>query len=245
MIKGGVFITGTDTEVGKTWVSCAMLSALKTAGYPAFGVKPVAAGAQQIQGEWRNEDALALQQYSDPGIAYELVNPCLLHAAVAPHIAAEWEHTPISLAGLEGHCRSLLSERDGFALVEGAGGWRVPLNDQELLSDLAIALGLPVVMVVPIRLGCLNHALLTAEAIRRDGLRLGGWVANLVRSDYRPSDALLASLMQRLEAPCLGTLFCLESTVGVTPTEAEAAILAAQLDVPRLLRAFGPMKKQS
>lgn len=245
MIKGGVFITGTDTEVGKTWVACAMLSALKTAGYSAFGVKPVAAGAIDIQGEWRNEDALALQQYSYPAIDYTLVNPCLLHTAIAPHIAAEWERKPISLAGLEKLCRALLSERDGFALVEGAGGWRVPLNDNELLSDLARALGLPVVMVVPIRLGCLNHALLTAESIRRDGLRLGGWVANRVRSDYPPSDALVASLTQRLEAPCLGKLFCLESTVGATPTEPETAILAAQLDLPQLLQAFGPMKKQS
>lgn len=245
MIKGGVFITGTDTEVGKTWVSCAMLSALKTAGYSAFGVKPVAAGAQLIQGVWRNEDALALQQYSDPTIDYDRVNPCLLQAAVAPHIAAEWERTTISLNELERHCRVLLTEREGFALVEGAGGWRVPLNDHELLSDLAITLGLPVLMVVPVRLGCLNHALLTAEAIRRDGLRLGGWVANRVRSDYPPSDTLLTTLTERLKAPCLGKLSCLESTVGVIPTEAEAARLATQFDLPRLLEAFGPMKKQS
>lgn len=234
-----MFITGTDTDVGKTWVSCAILDALAAAGHAAFALKPIAAGARNVQGEWRNEDALALMRHASVSLAYEAVNPCVLQAAVAPHVAAEWEGKTLALAPLVQHCRTQLQAQHGYALVEGAGGWRVPLNARESLADLAIQLGLPVVLVVPIRLGCLNHALLTAEAIRHDGLLLAGWVANMVRADYAPSDALIQSLEQELAAPCLGRFPWYDADRANAPDPASV------LDLPVLLNAFGAMRKQS
>ncbi len=244
MIDGGVFVTGTDTEVGKTLVSCAMLTALARAGHCAFALKPVAAGAMQVDGHWRNDDALALMAHAGQTLAYDEVNPCLLQAPVAPHIAADWEGRSLTLASLLAHCKAQALKRSGLMLVEGAGGWRVPLNAGENLSDLAIALALPVVLVVPIRLGCLNHALLTAEAIRRDGLRLAGWVANMVRPEYAPGAALIETLNQSLGAPCLGRLPWLELSAA-QGSGTSAAVLADHLELPGLLKAFGAMQKQS
>lgn len=243
MIDGGLFITGTDTEVGKTWVSCALLDALHHAGVSAFGLKPVAAGAQRIDGALRNDDAQALMLHSSPTIAYEAVNPVLLQGAVAPHIAAHWEQRELSLAELADHCRHQLQARTGIALVEGAGGWRVPLNARECLSDLAIALALPVVMVVPIRLGCLNHAMLTAEAIARDGLPLVGWVANMVRSEYVPSDMLIETLAQRLGAPCLAQIPLYSGDYSPSLSNLPSPSVP-YVDLPGLLAAAGAMRNQ-
>lgn len=236
MVEGALFVTGTDTEVGKTWVSCAILDALAAGGHSAFGLKPVAAGAQWQQGAWCNDDALALLQRSTPPIDYVSVNPCLLQTPVAPHIAAQWENYPIRLETLVDHCRGQLQRRQGFALIEGAGGWRVPLNEREHLSDLAVQLALPVLMVVPIRLGCINHALLTAEAIRHDGLVLAGWVANMIRQEEGSAPAIIESLEQRLASPCLGKLPWLVS--GDRPD------LSHRFDLPGLLAALAAMKKQ-
>lgn len=244
MIDGGLFITGTDTEVGKTVVSCAVLTALAQAGHSAFALKPVAAGAVEVDGVWRNDDALALMAHASQPLAYEEVNPCLLRAPVAPHIAAEWEDLPLALAPLLQHCRTQALHRSGLMLVEGAGGWRVPLNEHENLSDLAIALGLPVLMVVPIRLGCLNHAVLTAEAIRHDGLPLAGWIANMVRPEYAPTEGLIKTLNQSLGTPCLGRLPWRDA-FAPQGEGTLAASLAHQVDLKGLLSAFGPMQKQS
>lgn len=244
MIDGGLFITGTDTEVGKTVVSCALLTALAQAGHAAFALKPVAAGAMEIEGAWRNDDALALMAHASQPLAYEDVNPCLLRAPVAPHIAAEWEGCPLALAPLLQHCREQARHRTGLMLVEGAGGWRVPLNERENLSDLAISLGLPVLLVVPIRLGCLNHAMLTAEAIRHDGLPLAGWVANMVREDYAPSEALITTLNQSLGVPCLGRLPWMDR-FAPQGEGTLAASLAGRVDLAGVLSAFGAMRKQS
>src|SRR5690606_22400771 len=136
-------------------------------------------------------------------LAYEQINPVALEPAIAPHIAAQQAQRSLSVDRLAGFCRGVLSTAD-FTLVEGAGGWRVPLNPTETLADLAKTLKLPVIMVVGIRLGCINHALLTAEAIARDGLRLVGWVANCVDSDMPFQQENIAGLEQRLPAPCLG-----------------------------------------
>lgn len=244
MIDGGLFVTGTDTEVGKTLVSCAMLSALAGAGHSAFALKPVAAGAMLVEGVWRNDDALALMAHASQPLEYAEVNPCLLQAPVAPHVAAEWEGLSLTLAPLLQHCRAQAERRSGLMLVEGAGGWRVPLNERENLSDLAVGLGLPVLLVVPIRLGCLNHAVLTAEAIRADGLELAGWVANMTRSDYAPTEALIKTLNQSLAAPCLGRLPWREEAAS-QGAGTQAAFLAPELSVPGLLSAFGTMRKQS
>jgi dethiobiotin synthetase len=201
------FVTGTDTHAGKTFVSCALLTAARQRGLSALGLKPLAAGADTLTTAGpRNGDALALQAASSQPLAYETINPVLLQAACAPHIAAQLEKRQLSLSRLEGFCRAGLSERADFTLIEGAGGWQVPINAHESLADLATALKLPVILVVAMRLGCLNHALLTAESIARSGLTLAGWVANDV-GDAMPYRSLnIDTLNARLGAPCLGDL---------------------------------------
>jgi len=179
VLKGVFFITGTDTEVGKTWVSCRLLERAREAGLSCYGLKPIAAGCEDTADGPRNEDALNLMAASSLTLPYDLVNPVALKAAIAPHIAARQEGRRISLSQLAGYVRGALSSHPAdLVLVEGAGGWRVPLNDREMLSALAVELNLPVIQVVGMKLGCISHALLTAEAIQADGLRYTGTVAN-------------------------------------------------------------------
>ena len=178
-LKGIFFVTGTDTEVGKTWVSCRLLERAREAGLSCYGLKPVAAGCEETAEGWRNDDALQLMAASSVTLPYELVNPVALKAPVAPHIAAQQEGKAVTLARLAGYVRGALSaHKADLILIEGAGGWRVPLNDREMLSGLAAELELPVIQVVGMKLGCINHALLTAEAIQKDGLRYVGTMAN-------------------------------------------------------------------
>lgn len=219
------FVTGTDTEVGKTLVTSGLLQAARQTGLSTLGLKPLAAGAEaQAQG-WVNEDALALQAVSSLNPAYAEVNPVLLKAAIAPHLAAQEEGRTLNLDRLIGLVRGQLLKRADLTLIEGAGGWRVPLNARHTLADLAKGLQLPVILVVGLRLGCLNHALLTAEAIQRDGLRLVGWVANasLPESMVRERENL-QTLQQWLPAPCLGILPRLETASA----EAAATHLALE-----------------
>lgn len=196
------FVTGTDTDVGKTFVSCALLHAAQTAGRLAVGYKPVAAGAVRHFEDWASEDALALQAASSTGFALTEINPVCLREPAAPHIAAAIEHRSLNIPSLvAGFAR--LAARADLVLVEGAGGFCVPLDAHQDMADLACALGLPVILVVGMRLGCLNHALLTAEAIGRRGLILSGWVANTL--DPMPwFGENLATLRDRLPAPLLG-----------------------------------------
>lgn len=195
------FVTGTDTEVGKTAVSCALLHAAAAAGLSTAAVKPVAAGCDA---EGHNDDALALQAAMSLALPYAQVNPVALQPAIAPHIAAAQAGRSLSADRLAGLCRGVMHSGADLVLVEGAGGWRVPLGPRETLADVAIALGVDVIMVVAMRLGCINHALLTAEAIRADGLRLAGWVAN------QPGPAMIChaenldTLQRLLPAPLLG-----------------------------------------
>ncbi|CBL43996.1 Copyrinic acid a,c-diamide synthase:dethiobiotin synthetase [gamma proteobacterium HdN1] len=215
-------------------MSCTVLDAVRALGISAFGLKPVAAGGEVVDGKLCNEDALALMRHSFPVPAYDEVNPCLLASPIAPHIAAREEGRTLAVEPLLRHCRDQLAARDGFALVEGAGGWRVPLNERECLSDLAIALRLPVLLVVPIQLGCLNHTLLTAEAIRRDGLTIAGWVANKVSPVYSPSEQNILTLEDRLGLPCLAR-FPLLSASYTDLKEGDFNPLLPFLDVRPLL----------
>jgi len=201
----GFFITGTDTGVGKTAIACGLLQAFKQAGYRTQAIKPVAAGCEATVDGLRNDDALALMQAMTEPLPYAQVNPVALQPAIAPHIAAAQAGVAVTVDALGTHCRALL-QPEVVTLVEGAGGWRVPLNDQETLADLARALGLPVILVVGLRLGCINHALLTAEAIRADGLVLAGWAANGIDPEMPEQQANIAALQQRLPAPLLGVL---------------------------------------
>lgn len=200
------FVTGTDTGVGKTTVSCALLALAAQQGLRTLALKPVAAGCEQTTEGWRNDDALALMRAMTEPLSYDEVNPVAFPLPLSPHLAAEKANKRVSVAQLAGYCRGSLSRRVDFALVEGAGGWRVPLNEREMLSALPKALNLPVILVVGLRLGVLNHATLTAEAILRDGLKLAGWVGNVIDPDMAAQTENIATLKGLLPAPCLGVL---------------------------------------
>lgn len=201
-LKGTFFVTGTDTEVGKTWISCRLLEQAGAAGGRSYGLKPVAAGADETASGLRNEDAVQLMAASTEKLDYELVNPVLLKAAIAPHIAAADENRLVTVSRLAGYVRgAVMAHSADLVLVEGAGGWNVPLNDRESLADLAVELAYPVILVVGMRLGCINHALLTAEAIKASGLRLAGWVANDMGNPMPRLAENIEALAQRLPAP--------------------------------------------
>ena len=198
------FVTGTDTEIGKTTIAAGLLHAARMAGLSTAAAKPVASGCVRTVDGLRNDDALALLGECTLALRYEEVNPLAFEPAIAPHLAAREVSVLLDVAALQGPVQAVLDKQADFTLVEGAGGWRVPLAGQEALSDLAIALQLPVILVVGVRLGCINQALLTAEAILRDGLLLAGWVANLVDPQTYQLEDNLATLAERLPAPCLG-----------------------------------------
>lgn len=201
MIKH-VFVTGTDTEVGKTRISVGLIKVLQQQGLRVAAMKPVASGCEWQDGQWKNEDALALIQQADIKLPYAQVNPYAFDPAIAPHLAAEQIGQSISLDVIETNFAAMKLQADAI-VVEGAGGWLVPLNGQQTIADLAKALQLPVVLVVAIKLGCINHALLTVQAIAASGLKLEGWVANDFLQDPQ-STAIIQSLTQRIAAPCLG-----------------------------------------
>ncbi|WP_417579605.1 dethiobiotin synthase [Nitrincola sp.] len=208
MLKQAYFITGTDTDVGKTLVTTALLYQAGQQQLQTIGLKPLAAGCEQTSEGLRNADALLLQRYASISLSYDQINPVALEAAVAPHIAAAGRQ--LSADRLAAYCRGALMQKADLVLVEGAGGWRVPLNPRENLSALVKLLELPVILVVGMKLGCLNHALLTVEAIARDGVQLAGWVACQTDADMHCVNENLASLQQRIRAPLLGFIPWLE-----------------------------------
>jgi dethiobiotin synthetase len=210
------FITGTDTEVGKTFVACALLHALRVRGLTALGMKPVAAG---LDSEGKNEDVEQLIAASSFPAPRELINPYAFRAAVAPHIAAAEEGRPIVLENIIAAFEQLRGLADTI-LVEGVGGFCVPLGADIDTADLAVALNLPVILVVGMRLGCINHALLTEQAISARGLKLAGWVANRIDSAMSHFDENLAALKERINAPLLGVV-----AHGTTPEQAATTLL--------------------
>jgi dethiobiotin synthetase len=221
------FVTGTDTGVGKTLIAAALLHAASAAGLRSIGIKPVAAGCSPQGGRPVNADALLLQANASVSLPYEQVNPVALQAAMAPHLAAGREGRPLVAQELARHCRAVAATDHDLLLAEGAGGWLVPLNDRETMADLAASLGWPVILVVGMRLGCLNHALLSAGAIHQAGLELAGWVAN---SPWPAMPALgenVASLDSRLAAPRLGAVPFLDG-------DAEVGAVTPYLDISRL-----------
>lgn len=229
MAKKTFFIAGTDTDVGKTLVAAGLLVAAKNQGLTTAALKPLAAGSQKTEAGLRNSDALLLQSVITQPLVYEQINPIAMEAAIAPHIAAQQEKRVLSADRIAGFCRGSLNQAD-FTLVEGAGGWRVPLNPQETLADVAKILRLPVILVVGMRLGCISHALLTAEAIRNDGLQLAGWVANCIDADMPVLHENIHSLAMRIPAPCLGVVPWLG--------DATPASVAALLDPDALAQLF-------
>lgn len=229
----GVFITGTDTGVGKTLVAAAVLQRLAHTGLRVVGYKPVAAGEHHVDGKWHNEDVDALHAASNIACSVDQIGPCVLRTPCAPHIAAEYEGRPISRQALIDGANALAARAD-FVVVEGAGGWRVPLGEAFDSADLVVDLGVPVLLVVGIRLGCLNHALLTAESIAARGVRLAGWIANRVDLDMLYADENVATLdrwlASRYNARRVGDVPKLES-----PTVDQAA---SRLDERALLGAL-------
>ena len=201
----GWFVTGTDTGVGKTVVALGLMQCLQDQGYRVAGMKPVAAGCEQTAQGLRNADAVLLQRQSSCRLEYPLVNPMALAAPIAPHIAAQRHGTPIRLGEIQ-RAFDALAGRVDCVVVEGIGGWRVPLNDRETVAELAGALALDVILVVGIRLGCLNHALLSAESIAGSGRRLAGWVANCLPPVPEAADEIVNALKTRLSAPLLGVV---------------------------------------
>ncbi|MGL6159329.1 dethiobiotin synthase [Microbulbifer sp.] len=200
------FVAGTDTEVGKTYVTAALLARAAGQGLGTAAVKPVASGCDCTHEGLRNADALMLQEAMTLELPYQQVNPVALEPAIAPHIAAHEAGVQLSVPRLAGVCRGVMAAGADLVLIEGAGGWRTPLGPRAFLSDLPRELNIPVILVVGMQLGCINHALLTAEAIRRDGLQLAGWVANFVCESMARPEENLATLQALLPAPLLGAL---------------------------------------
>lgn len=195
------FVAGTDTGVGKTAVSCALMEAASASGLRTAAVKPVAAGCDD---DGHNDDALCLMAAMTEDLDYSQVNPVALEAAIAPHIAANLAGKTLQASRLVGLCRGVMLSQADFIVIEGAGGWRVPINPRETLADVAVQLQVGIILVVGMRLGCINHALLTAEAIRRDGLQLAAWVANQPGPRMARHEENLETLRQMLPAPLLG-----------------------------------------
>jgi dethiobiotin synthetase len=216
------FVTGTDTGVGKTLVSCALMHALASQGLSVVGMKPVAAGCDDDN---HNEDVEQLRAAGTVLATYGQINPYSLYHPIAPHIAARHVGIRIDLSRILTSFRELLSQADEV-IVEGVGGFKVPLNDQQDTAEMAQQFELPVILVVGMRLGCLNHALLTADAIAASGLRLAGWVANILTPDMPALRENIATLEQRLQAPMLGVI-----EYQVTPDSHE---MAKQLNIQLL-----------
>jgi len=200
-----VFITGTDTGIGKTLVAASLLRVLQEKGLRAIGMKPVASGCALTPYGLRNDDAELLRTHGSGAPDYALVNPYALPEAIAPHLAARHAGVVIELAPLRA-AHAALSAMSQCVVVEGVGGWAVPLSDTLMQGDLVRALRLPVILVVGLRLGCINHALLSARAIAQDGCELIGWIGSQVDPAMLCLDENLATLRERLPAPCLGVL---------------------------------------
>ena len=220
------YVTGTDTGIGKTLASCALLHALRGHGLRAAGMKPVASGCERIDGEWRNADALALQAAGEPGIAYADINPFALEHPLAPELAARDAGIEVSLLPiLAAHAR--VADRADGLIIEGVGGWAAPLSASLMQAELVRTLRLPVLLVVGLRLGCLNHALLSARAIAADGAHLAGWIASHVDPHMARVDDNLAMLRERLPAPCWGVL--------PHAPDPDPAVMARYLRIPMLV----------
>ena len=231
------FVTGTDTDAGKTLVSAALLLKAQQQGLTTFGLKPVAAGCETVTTsdgpQWQNEDAQLLRQYSSEQQPYAIHNPVALQAAIAPHIAAQQENQALTCSQLINACQPAFDSPAQFQLVEGAGGWLVPLNDDETLADFASAIDADIVLVVGLRLGCINHALLTAHMIQQSGARLAGWVANSLSDNMDAQADNLAFLKQWFSEQQVNFLGHTPYLAGINRHDPEQLnAIAAQLILP-------------
>ena len=217
-----LFITGTDTGVGKTWATLGLMAHYQARGLAVNGMKPVASGSEWRDGQLRNADASLIQAQSSASAAYEQVNPYTFAEPIAPHIAAHKQRVEVDLDKVSAAFDELDQCAD-LVVVEGIGGWRVPLSDELQTEDLVRRLNLSVVLVVGLRLGCINHALLSAEVIQSSGLPFAGWLANCICPDYTESQATLDYLCTRIPAPLAGCIPYLDNL--------DAAVIGAALDL--------------
>ncbi len=201
-MKQAFFITGTDTDVGKTYVTCKLISDYVAQGYNVVGMKPVAAGGDFVDGKWLNDDVLKLEAASNVKAPRELINPYSFKEAIAPHIAAERAGVEIKTEVIKQAFDALTKLAD-IVIVEGAGGFLVPLNDKENVADLAAVLNIPIILVVGMKLGCINHSLLTVEAIKARKLILHGWIANQIASNMAFCDENIATITQKTRMDCM------------------------------------------
>ncbi len=197
------FITGTDTEIGKTYVACALVRWLVSQGHRVAGMKPVASGCERTNEGLRNEDALALMTAANVVVPYETVNPFAFEPAIAPHIAAAEAGQSIDIEKINAAANTIKADH---LVIEGVGGWCVPLGGDRLLGELAKVIADEVILVVGMRLGCINHALLTASQVERDGIPLKGWIANHVDPDMQAQAENLETLRLLMPVPLLGVL---------------------------------------
>lgn len=204
-MKQAFFVTGTDTGVGKTHVACKLIADYVAQGYQVIGMKPVAAGCELVDGIWVNEDILKLEAASNVQAPRELTNPYSFKEPIAPHIAAEMAAVKIEIAVIKSAFEELKKLAD-IVIVEGAGGFLVPLNDKQTMADLVAALDIPIILVVGMKLGCINHSLLTLEAIKARNLNLYGWVANQIEANMSMLAENEASLAARIKQPKLFSL---------------------------------------
>lgn len=204
------FVAGTDTDAGKTLVTAAILHKASLKGKATLGLKPVSAGCEQTEDGLRNADALALMEHSSVKLSYDEINPFAFEPPIAPHIAAKKDNKTLSSDRIVAMCRGAMMNRYDLLLIEGAGGWRVPLSHRETLAEVPKALQMDVILVVGMKLGCISHALLTVESVYRDQLKIAGWVANRMDPEMACYDENLDTLKAMIPAPCLGEIPWLE-----------------------------------
>lgn len=200
------FITGTSTDVGKTYVACALLKNLNEQGFQTAALKPVASGGILTSEGLQNQDALDLQKAASLRLNYKTVNPILFEPPIAPHIAAELAGSALNVDTVLKACSTALNTPADYLIIEGAGGWLVPLNHQESFADLAEKLEAEIILVVGMQLGCINHALLTVDNILKRGLTLKGWIANCIDPDMLNLNENIETLKHRIKAPLLAIL---------------------------------------
>lgn len=206
LIPRAFFVVGTDTDVGKTTIACALLHLAKQQGLSTLATKPVASGCTSTIDGLRNNDALYLQAQCSENAPYELINPFAFKPAIAPHIAAAQSGINLSVSKLLTAVQAVIAKKADYTLIEGAGGWHVPINQHEHLSDLAQVLQIPIILIVGIKLGCINHTLLTVEAIKNTGVDIAGWIANQATPPTEAAQENIDYLRQSLAIPCLGVV---------------------------------------
>ncbi len=206
----GYFITGTDTGVGKTLIASALLILLKQKGFKTLALKPIATGCLATIKGLRNTDACLLKKHMTEKLLYKQVNPIAFYEPIAPHIAAQNERQELTVNSIVEVCRDTLNKSADFLIIEGVGGWLVPLNFHETTADLVVAFGYPVILVIGMRIGCINHTLLTIESMEKKQIKIAGWIANTIQPKIPYLTDTIKTLKQYIPAPLLGVVPYLE-----------------------------------